>query len=309
MKLNAAIIVLVGRPKLFKKTIDLFYRNWNSAYQYPIYVHTLGEKFSEDDKNFFIRKYQNIYFENLNPKIPKNIREKDIFYNRLYNSYVYQSFGPQRLGYLHAIYFGTNISSFGKNGCISKKLEKYDYIMRIDDDGWFRKKIKFDLFRKFKNYPMATGKLSIDKSHAIQLVREKLFFFLKKYIKKNNILVVNKKLKWILKSGNEKNLSLIHYSLGNFDLYNMKVFKSKKFKNFLNSLNNFGGIYKYRWGDYEIINLFLYMFYEKPIMNFNFSDSVYKSAHPDTKQVNDQINFCSRLLFFVMRRLRRLFNY
>ena len=83
----------------------------------------------------------------------------------------------------------------------------------------------------------------------------------------------------------------------------------EKFKNFLNSINNFGGIYKYRWGDYEIINLFLYMFYEKPIMNFNFSDSVYKSAHPDTKQVNDQINFCSRLLFFVTRRLRRLFNY
>ena len=97
-----------------------------------------------------------------------HIKKKDLFYNRFYNTYVYDSFNIHRLGYLHSIYLVSNISSFGEVGCLSKKLAKYDYILRIDDDAWFRKKINFDLFKKAKNYPMASGKLTIVKGKNLQ---------------------------------------------------------------------------------------------------------------------------------------------
>ena len=305
MKLNAAIIIPSGRPKLLKKTLNLFYKNWNSTYKYPVYIHTLGEVFSQKEKDFFIKKYKNISFETINPAIPKHIKEKDLFYNRAYNKYVFNSFNRQRLGYLHICYFASNVSSFGKPGCLSQKLQKYDYIMRIDDDAWFRKKIKFDMFKKFKKYPMATGKLTITKSRKIYLTREKLFSFLNNYIKKNNIKVVNKKLKSVLKTDNEKNLFYMPYSLGNFELYNMKVFKSFKFKKYINSVNKFGGQYKYRWADYDLTNLFLYMFYENPIFSFNFSESVYKPSHPDAKTVNDPVSFFSRTSYYISKRFKK----
>ena len=34
--------------------------------------------------------------------------------------------------------FVTNITSFGQIGCLGQDLEKYDYLMRIDDDSNFK---------------------------------------------------------------------------------------------------------------------------------------------------------------------------
>ena len=307
MNLNAAIIIPSGRPKLLKKTLNSFYKNWNNKYRYPIYIHTLGEVYSEEEKKFFVKKYKNISFEIVNPKIPRHIKKKDLFFNRFYNKYAFNSFNQRRLGYLHICYFVSNVASFGKTGCLSKKLAKYDYIMRIDDDAWFRKKISFDMFKKCKNYPQATGRLSVAKSRKIPLTREKFFYFLKNYIKTNRIKVVNQKLKLVLSSNNEKNLSELSYSLGNFEIYNMKFFKSSKFKKYISCVNKFGGQYKYRWADYDLTNIFLYMFYKNPIFSFKFSEKTYKSSHPDAKKVFDSGSIFNRLIFYITKRLKVLF--
>ena len=74
-------------------------------------------------------------------------------------------------------HFAANITSFGKKGCISSKLKNYDYIMRIDDDSWFKKRINFDFFKKIKNYPMATGRLTKMKRKDVDLTRENLLKF------------------------------------------------------------------------------------------------------------------------------------
>ena len=66
----------------------------------------------------------------------------------------------------------------------------------------------------------------------------------------------------------------------------MKTFKSKKFKKFILGINRFGGQYKYRWADYDITNLFLYIYYKKPILDLNISEKLLKSSHPDAKKNN-----------------------
>ena len=307
MKINAAIIILVGRPDLFPKTLKSFYKNWNNKFKYPIYVHYLRDIFSKKDISYYQKKYKNIFFERVYPKIPNHIKEKDLFYNLVYNDYAYTNFTKGRLGYLHVIYFTSNVASFGKKGCLSKKMQKYDFIMRLDDDAWFRKKINFDLFKKVKKYHMATGKLTITKSSQIHFTRERLFSFLKKYIKENKIVVKNKNLKSVLKSNNGINLYRLPYSQGNFDIYNMKTFKSKKFQKFIENINKFGGQYKFRWADYDITNLFLYMYYQNPIASFDFSETVYMSSHPDAKRILDENSLYDKIYFYLLKRIKRFF--
>ena len=305
MKLNAAIIILAGRRELFKKTLRYFYNNWNNKFNYPVFVHCLRDVFSNEEILNLKKKYKNLSFERVYPEVPKHINEEELFYNRIYNDYAYNNFSKGRLGYLHVCYFTSNGSSFGKKGCLNKKLEKFDYIMRLDDDVWFKKKINFDFFKKAKNYHMATGKLSITKSRKIHLTREKLFFYIKNFVNKNNISIKNNLLKKIIKTNNEINLFKLPYSLGNFEIYNMKTFKSKKFKKFILGINRFGGQYKYRWADYDITNLFLYIYYKKPILDLNISEKLLKSSHPDAKRIIDETNFFQKIINYIHKRLKR----
>lgn len=285
-KLNAAIIILVARKKIFYKCFRLFYKNWNNSFKYPVHIHTFGNIFKKKEISNLQNKYKNIYFHSIITKIPNNIRFEDLFFYRFYNNFAFKSFNPLRLNYLHMCNFTSNISSFGKVGCIDKSLEKYDYLMRIDDESWFKKKIRRDLFLVLtKKFLMASGRLSFVKNSKIHLTREKLFSFIKHYVKRNKINVKNKQLKKILLQDNEKKFSDLEYSLGNFDLYNMKEFKSNRFKKFIKAVNNYGGIYKYRWADYDLLNIYLYMFYQKPLYNFKFSEKVYLSSHPESYKI------------------------
>ena len=44
------------------------------------------------------------------------------------------------------------MSLFGEWKCKNQFLMKYDYLMIIDDDSWFKNKIEFDLFNKLDNF-------------------------------------------------------------------------------------------------------------------------------------------------------------
>lgn len=314
-KLNAAIIILVARKKIFYQSLKLFYRNWNNSFKYPVHIHTFGNVFNKKEVFNLQNKYKNIFFHTIKTEIPNNLRFEDLFFYRFYNNFAFKSFNPLRLNYLHMCNFASNISSFGKIGCIDRELEKYDYLMRIDDDSWFKKKIRKDLFSSLKKKPMATGRLTITKNSKIHLTREKLFFFIKQYINKNKIKVKNKKLKKILLQNNEKEFSNLEFSLGNFDLYNMREFKSKRFKNFISAVYKFGGIYKYRWADYDLLNLYLYMFYQKPFYDFKFSEKIYSPKYPGSYKIYDYYNFTilrrnfiKIIIFFIKKTFLKIKN-
>lgn len=276
MKKKAAIFIISGRKDLLYNTLNSFFKNWNSKFNYPIYVHTFGKVYSELEKHLIKKDISpNIFFYEIEPEIPAYIKEKEIFYNRKYNSYVVKNFSKKRLGFLHMCYFASNITSFGKKGCLVKELKNYDYLMRIDDDSLLTKKINFDLFDKLEKYPLATGRLKISNRKDYLLIRENLLNFLKKFFISRKIKIKNAILNKALKKNDENYLLTIPYSLGNFDLYNMKIIKASIFKQYIKKVNLFGGQYKYRWGDIEIINLFFYAFYKKPIYDFKFGKNIY----------------------------------
>ena len=53
------------------------------------------------------------------------------------------------------------------------------------------------------------------------------------------------------------------------EIYNLKLIKNRFWNNYLNEANHFGGNYKYRWGDMQVINLFVRTFFNKPILNLD----------------------------------------
>ena len=61
----------------------------------------------------------------------------------------------------------------------------------------------------------------------------------------------------------------------------MKIFKKLNYGKFISLVNKNGGIYKYRWADYDLTNLFLYIFNKKPILNLNFKKNTYLPTHPE----------------------------
>ena len=49
MKLNAAVFMLSGRKKILPITLDLFYKNWNNYYKYPLFIFTLNKVYSKNE--------------------------------------------------------------------------------------------------------------------------------------------------------------------------------------------------------------------------------------------------------------------
>ena len=140
-KYNAGIIILVARTQILKKTLKLFYENWNYKYDYPVYLHTFGKIISKKQmKEINDNISKNIYLKEVDYGVPENIKESELFYNRTYNDYVKNRFPKKRIGYLHVLRFSTNITTFGEKGCFSKEMEKFDYILKFDDESWFKKK-------------------------------------------------------------------------------------------------------------------------------------------------------------------------
>jgi hypothetical protein len=291
---NAAIYLLSSRTRLLYKCLDNLFKNWNNKYQYPVYIHYFDNIYSDS----FIKKIKDkiskeIHFIKINYKIPDNLKESELFYNRKYNRYVREQFPKKRLGYLHMERFVTNITSFGQIGCLSQDLEKYDYLMRIDDDSNFKKLINYDLFDVMSKCNFATGYIWNNVSWREISTREGLWDFYKTYINKYKVKPINPILMKSIIDNNEKNMHSLEWSAGNLNLYNMRYFKkSKEWKQYLDELNKFCGDYKYRWGDIETIGLFAYTFLTEPLIDLklkdknlynNKFDSIFSSTAPSVK--------------------------
>lgn len=312
MKHNAAIYLLSSRKSLLEECLENLYKNWNSKYNYPVYVHYYNDIYSKN----FIKRIQNqisknIYFNKINYKIPSHIKETDLFYNKTNIDYVKKSFTKDRVGYLHMIDFCINITKFGEDRYLAKELSKYDYLMKIDDDSYFKKKIEIDLFEKLKDFTTATAYTWNFVSQRVRDTRIGLWKFYKDYLKKYNYKPKNLYLKNAVENDNEEEMHLLNWSAGNCNLYNLTKFKNNpKWIEYLDEVNKFGGHYKYRWGDIEILDLFFHTHFEKCSYNFNLKEkgiynnkipSYLSSYAPGIGQIKKEFFFNEKLIHFLKK--------
>ena len=105
-KHNAGIVILLARVKVLEKTLENFYENFNSKYDYPIYLHTFGKLTNDGYLENLRKKFsENIFLKEIDYEIPKQVDEKELFYNRSYNRYVKNNFTKTKIGDLQMIRF------------------------------------------------------------------------------------------------------------------------------------------------------------------------------------------------------------
>ena len=265
---NGCIFLISARKHLLKKCLTFLNTNYNKRYNYPIHIFYHGSKY---DDNSFRKSIKNInnqteyHFHKIEAKRPDHLTEKDMFWNLPNNGYA-KRFTKNREGYLHANYFWNNFMNY-------EELKQYDYLMRIDDDSWFKKPIDFDLFEKLNesNKILGTGYSWNHVNKGVIETRYKFYDWLKSYLKKFNITETqNKKLIKYLNQGENdlfeelnvkynKNFHTMKHLSGNFNLYNRKMFEMKEWNQYLKDFNDLAGGYRYRWGDCELISMFYYI--------------------------------------------------
>lgn len=313
-KKNAAIYLISSRTKLLELSLKKLFKYWNGKYNYPVYIHYFKDIYSSRFKKKIKEISNNIFFHKIDYQIPSNINEKDLFYNRTEIPYVKRSFPKKRLGFLHTLRFMTNITSFGKVGCPVQELSNYDYLMRIDDDSNFMKKIDFDLFDVLEKYPVATGYMYNNFTDRMRDTRLGLWDFYKSYLKKFNYIPKNIQLRKAVEDDNENLMHTLYWTCGNCNLYNIKAFLNSHWENYQKELNNFGGDYKFRWGDLEVITLFAYTHFDRDPYNFDLKKKgLYNDKFPTILSsyapgIDNSWNVHNSFLLRLYHRLKNFFS-
>ena len=240
-----------------------------------MYVHYFDDIY--DSKNFqdSIRKEtsENVHFISVPYKTPDFLNEKELFYNRQDINYVRTSFSIHRKGYLHMCNFTSNMFGYP-----STELGKYDFIMTHDDESGYNQEMTEDPFRIMQERPESFGaffvgqRLKNGAPHQGHLdTRVGLWEFTKKFFINNKILPKSQVLKDLLRDpAAERKFHFLKWC----DTYVIKTeaFKSDLWKKWIAAVNQEGGIYKYRWGDNEIISLFAHI-YDDQIYNLKMVES------------------------------------
>ena len=265
--------MISSRVKVLKTCLELLYKNYNNKFQFPVHIFHFDDIYSNDyieDIQNSINK--NINFHQIEYKIPDNIEEKDLYYNKTFLKYVRLNFSKKRIGYLHANYFWNNFFKI-------PILQQYDYTMRIDDDSFFINEINENLFETLYNKKIKFGTgFTNNADRYAHDVRYKLFDFVKEFCKDNNIIPKNKNLYNGIKNNDEKCIIGIKgktnllWNCGNCNVYDMSMFKEEQWIKWNKKFNDEAGGYKYRWGDIEMIGLYTYLLHDLPIHDFKLKE-------------------------------------
>lgn len=260
---NVGIFMLSSRTKMLPTCLKYF--NENVHNKYPIFVYHFDDIYSEEDKKIARESYGGkVEFIELDYKVPLNIAPNEIYFNRNYINYSRMYFPPTRIGYLHMCNFYT-WEAFER-----PELQKFDYLIRFDDDSWFKGDLGFDLIERYKQEELnsdgvfclnsyMTGKDEPVGQNRID-TREMLFRFFQYYVKSRNIDVKNEKVKKILETNDE----LAFHKMGwktDFNVWKKDTFETSEWKSWVQAVKDYGGIYKHRWGDIEIQMLYSWMYF------------------------------------------------
>jgi len=273
--MNACIVYISSRGRCIGPSVKSLWDNFNHKHDYPVYVHYFDDIYDNEGFQNSIRKVtsNNVHFISVPYKTPSFIKEEEMFYNRKDIWYAANSFPIHRKGYLHMCNFTSNMYGYDKTD-----LHKYDYIMTHDDESGYTKQVHQDPFEIIRDRPESMGAFIVGKRlkngmpHQGHLdTRVSLWKFTKDFILNNDIDPKSRNLKNLLTDPNaETNFHFLDWC----DTYVIKteMFKSSLWKKWITSINESGGIYKYRWGDNEIISLFAHM-YSEDIYNFKLVES------------------------------------
>jgi len=277
MKYNACIQILSSRQECLKRCLLSIHQKYNYRYNYPVYVHYFDDIYDSEKYRSYVHENisANIYFVPVLYRTPKHIVESDLFYNKnLW--YAKTRFSIRRKGYLHMCHFINNMYKYP-----GTRLHEYDYIMVYDDEAGYEKELPYDPVEILSKRSEDMGALIVGqrlkdgKPHQGHLdTRVGLWEFTKKFLLENGIEPKSQLLKNLMIDENaEKNFHYLPWA----DTYviKTKMFEIDLWKKWITAVNENGGVYKYRWGDNEIMSIFYLIYDDKLIYNFKAVEEGY----------------------------------
>ncbi len=268
--IRACIFLLSSRTQCLKACLESCIKYLGDIY--PIYVYHFDNIYTHEFiKDIHDTISKKIYFIQVPYKIPNHIHASELFYNRSYLHYVSSGqFTKRRLGYLHMCYFSSNFWNYQNT-----KFGEYDYVMQIDDDAGFEAPVDLvNIFRRLKQNNLEFGSINVTQPRKYGThqgcidTRQNLCQFVKDYCRTNNIIP---KQEWLRKMVEyDFGDNYFHNNLINCDsnVYKLSLFERPEVKHFVEKVNEYGGQYKYRWGDNEITTLIHELFIEADVLDF-----------------------------------------
>lgn len=268
--MKTCINIISSRTKCIKHCLDSLWENYNKEHNYTVFVYYFDDIYDSSilQSSIIGDSKQDTRFVNIEYKTPEFIAEDELYYNRdLW--YVKNRFSKNRKGYLHMCHFTSNMYGYPNT-----ELEEYDYIITHDDEAGYSRPMTQNPVEILSKTEYKIGAYFVGQrlkdGHPHQGHRDTrvgLWDFTKSFIMDNSVTPKSELLKSLLDNGKAEDF--YHY-LKWCDTYVIKtgVFRSDLWKKWIAAVNDSGGIYKYRWGDNEIITLFAYMIQDK-VFNFN----------------------------------------
>lgn len=286
---------MLHRHQTFKEVISNIRANV-SLEEIPFYTFSFRDSYSERRRRTIESEINNLKIKFIKQQMPKFIKEKDLFYNKIHIDYVKTSFPKSRKNYLHMCDFLSDPAS-------TPYINNYDIAVRFDDDSWFKAKIKFDFSSFFNNKDKFIATSHVHTDNILKRRETKIGFFQATidYCRENKI---TPKYNLLAKSISTENLELFHqlpWTSGNFNIYKMAFFKTEEWKHWRSYIAKKGGIFTNRWGDLEIIGTFVYIYYKDPIFNLD----LYPNQYDQRKDNQSIIYFKKNLIFRILSRLKR----
>ena len=271
--INACIVYISSRHKCIDQSLQSLWENYNCKYNYPVYVHYFDDIYDNKVSN----TEQNVKFISVPYKTPSFIPENELFYNRMNLWYVRSSFNIQRKGYLHMCNFTSNMFKYPNT-----EIHNHEFGMTVDDESMFVKEMPYDPFAKLieNDKVFAAMKVvdqTVKKPHQGNFdTRINLWNFVKEYISQNNIEPASSFILKLL-SDPQSDYNFNFYPVADSYVINTKLFESPEWKQWINAVNESGGIYKYRWGDNDVYSLFWLIYKGDCIHDLKTVDEGYHS--------------------------------
>lgn len=255
---SACLITISSRNVAVKHSLASIWDHYNHLHDYPVYVHYFDDIYDDEEVQQQIvgDTGQKVIFKSVPYKTPAHIPKEELFYNQnLW--YAKTRFPINRKGYLHMCNFTCNMYGYENT-----ELHKYDYIMTHDDDAGFVRPISFDPVAVMEQRPEMLGAFSLRQALKNGIPHQghrdtmhTMWEFTKGYIQKHNITPPDKALESLL-TDPEANEHFFYLEWPDTYVIKSAMFETSTWKTFIGAVNEYGGNYKYRWGDCAIFGIY-----------------------------------------------------
>lgn len=296
-----AAYCLSGRPDRLPSALSAYWANVSLSREGPLFLYYFRGSHTRRSIDEARRVYRGtMHVRELDPRVPSHIENRDLFFHKKHE--YARTFGRKRLNYLHMEHFVSNPQELDD-------LKSYEFTLRFDDDSDFIRPVPLN-FKQLMNEHRAiigSAELWSRDSDRVRQVRENLFDFTRHYCLSNSVVPQHSGLAKAILNDDEAAFHQLMWTAGNFNLYRHAYFLTPEWANWIGAVNHFGGQYRYRWGDQEILGIFAYMYSSSPLVNFGMvRDGLYKSQQPKTSMIYTGVWQSARKIVRTTRRFSRL---